>query len=73
MATESSEQVAVIAHRLLNSMTSVIGGIELALRTDELPPDALAALRVARRQAETVNRGLCNLVQGVPPDTIDLS
>jgi signal transduction histidine kinase len=67
------EQVAVIAHGLLNSMTAVIGGIEVAQRDEQLSETGAAALAAARRQADEVNRTLRQLVQGVPPDTIDLN
>ncbi len=65
--------LAVLAHGLLNSMTAVIAGIDVALDAEELPPEAAAALRAARRQAHHVDEALRQLVRGVPPDTVDLT
>jgi hypothetical protein len=67
------EHRAVTAHALLNSMTAVIGAIDIALQTDSLPDEVAEALTAARRQAHQVNQSLRHLVQGVPPDTLDLT
>jgi signal transduction histidine kinase len=63
----SDEHVAVVAHGLLNPMTAVAGGIEIALRTGQYPPEVRRALEAAKRQADFVTESLRELVLGLSP------
>jgi len=64
------EVVAVTAHGLLNPMSAVVGGIDLALRCEELPATTREALAAARRQAMHVTESLRQLAQGLPPEVL---
>lgn len=69
---QADEEVSVVAHGLLNAMTAVIGGIDVALRSGDLGRETASALDAAKRTAQDVNDVLRQLVQGVPADIIDL-
>ena len=68
--SEHDEHVAVVAHGLLNPMAAVVGGIDLALRSEELPPKVREALGASRRQAIAVTESLRQLAQGLPPEVL---
>lgn len=68
--TSNDEQLAVVAHGLLNPMAAVVGGIDLALSAGSLSPDVEAALTAARRQAVVVADSLRHLAQGLEPEVL---
>jgi signal transduction histidine kinase len=70
MVSEHNEHVAVVAHGLLNPMAAVLGGIDLALRNDDLPPRVRDALGASHRQALAVTESLRQLAQGLPPEVL---
>ena len=66
----NDEQLAVVAHGLLNPMAAVIGGIDLALSAGTLSPELELALAAARRQAMVVADSLRQLAQGLEPEVL---
>lgn len=64
------EHLAVVAHGLLNPMTAVSAGLDIALRTGEFPPEVIPALQAAKRQADFVIESLRELVLGLPPQVL---
>lgn len=64
------EHLAVAAHGLLNPMTAVSAGLDIALRTGRFPAEVVPALEAAKRQADFVIESLRELVLGLPPQVL---
>lgn len=66
----TNEHLAVVAHGLLNPMTAVSAGIDIALRTGTYPAEVRAVLEAAKRQSDFVVESLRELVLGLPPEVL---
>lgn len=65
-----NDHLAVVAHGLLNPMAAVVGGIDVAMRSQGLTEQERQAVAAAKRQALAVTETLRQLAHGLPPEVL---